>query len=127
MARRRGRIVNREKTRITKLTEGVNFSGVHLVKRRSPNTGQWVNDIFPSPEAQRPIRPRIKYFTKRRAPRPPDEFVRPIHQAVRGGANYYPPTNASPAFRALQRFSNTRFRRYLTLLPQLELKKSISY
>ncbi len=34
--------------------------------------------------------------------------------AVRGWAEYYRHTNASQAFRALQRFINTRFRRYLT-------------
>jgi RNA-directed DNA polymerase len=84
IARRMGLIVNREKTRITKLTEGFNFIGFHFVKRRSPNTGKWVNYIFPSKEAQRTIRRRIKYFTKRRAPMPPDEFVRQINQAVGG-------------------------------------------
>ena len=45
---------------------------------------------------------------------PPDEFVRQINQAVRGWANYDTHTKASQAFRALQRFINTRFRRYLT-------------
>jgi RNA-directed DNA polymerase len=114
IARRMGLTVNREKTRITKLTEGFNFIGFHFVKRRSPNTGKWGNYIFPSTEAQRNIRRRIKYFTKRRAPMPPDEFVRPINQAVRGWVNYYTHTHASQAFRALQRFINTRFRRYLT-------------
>jgi RNA-directed DNA polymerase len=109
-----GLIVNREKTRNTKLTEGFNLIGFHFVKRRSPNTGKWVNYIFPSQEAQRTIRRRIKYFTKRRAPMPPDEFVKQINQAVRGWVNYYTHTNASQAFRALQRFINTRFRRYLT-------------
>jgi RNA-directed DNA polymerase len=118
IARRMGLIVNHEKTRITKLTEGFNFIGFHFVKRPSPNTGKWVNYIFPSKEAQRTIRRRIKYFTKRRAPMPPDEFVRQINQAVRGWANDYTHTNASQAFRALQRFINTRFRRYLTYRSQ---------
>jgi hypothetical protein len=57
---------------------------------------------------------RIKSFTKRRAPIPPDQFVQQINQTVRGWANYYRHTNASQAFRSLQRFINTRFRRYLT-------------
>jgi group II intron reverse transcriptase/maturase len=113
IARRMGLVVNREKTRITKLTEGFDFLGFHFVKRPSPNTGKKVIYIFPSKDSQRNIRRRIKYFTKRRAPVPPDEFVGQINQAVRGWANYYRHTNASQAFRALQRFINTRFRRYL--------------
>jgi group II intron reverse transcriptase/maturase len=113
IARRMGLVVNREKTRITKLTEGFDFLGLHFAKRPSPKTGKNVIYIFPSKDSQRNIRRRIKYFTKRRAPVPPDEFVGQINQAVRGWANYYRHTNASQAYRALQRFINTRFRRYL--------------
>jgi len=36
-----------------------------------------------------------------------------VNQTVRGWMNYYRHTNASDAFRRLQRFINTRFRRYL--------------
>lgn len=114
IARRMGLTVNRAKTRITKLTEGFDFLGFHFVKRRSPTTGKPGIYIFPSKSSQRNIRRRIKYFTQRRAPVPPDEFVGRINQAVRGWVNYYRHTNASQAFRALQRFINTRFRRYLT-------------
>ena len=113
IARRMGLVVNREKTRITKLTDGFDFLGFHFAKRPSPKTGKQVIYIFPSKDSQRNIRRRIKFFTKRRAPVPPDEFVRQINQAVRGWANYYRHTNASQAYRALQRFINTRFRRYL--------------
>lgn len=69
---------------------------------------------MPSKEGQRSLRRRIKYFTKRRAPIPPDEFIGQINQAVRGWANYYRHTNASKAFRSMQRFINIRLRRYLT-------------
>jgi RNA-directed DNA polymerase len=114
IARRMGLEINHEKTRITKLIDGFDFIGYQFVKRRSPTTGKWSIYIFPSKESQRKIRRRIKYFTKRRAPAPPDEFVRQINEAVRGWVQYYLHTNASQAFRALQRFLNTRFRRYLT-------------
>ena len=114
IARRMGLVVNREKTRITKLTEGFDFIGFHFVKRRSPNTGKNTIYIFPSKAAQRNIRRRIKYFTKRRAPVPPDEFVGAINRTVEGWVNYFAHTNASQAFRRLQRFINIRFRRYLT-------------
>ena len=114
IAWRMGLVVNREKTRITKLTDGFDFIGFNFVKRRSPNTGKNTIYIFPSKDAQRNIRLRIKYFTKRRAPVPPVEFVGEINRTVRGWVNYFAHTNASEAFRTLQRFINIRFRRYLT-------------
>lgn len=114
IARRMGLELNGEKTRITKLTEGFDFIGFHFVKRRSPNTGKWTIYLFPSKDGQRSLRRRIKYLTKRRAPLPPDEFIGQINQAVRGWANYYRHTNASEAFRSMQRFINIRLRRYLT-------------
>ena len=114
ISRRMGLVVNREKTRITKLTDGFDFLGFQFIKRRSPTSGKWTIYIFPSKASQRNVRRRIKFFTKRRAPMSPDEFVQRINQTVRGWANYYRHTNASEAFRRLQRFINTRFRRYLT-------------
>ena len=107
-------IINRTKTRITKVTEGFDYLGFHFVRRRSPTSGKRHIYIFPSKAGQRSIRRRIKSFTKRRAPVPPEAFVRQINAAVEGWVNYYRHTNASQAFRALQRFINTRFRRYLT-------------
>ena len=114
LAGRMGLTVSHEKTRITKLTAGFDFLGYHFVKRRSPSTGKNTIYLFPSKESQRSIRRRIKYFTKRRAPVSPDVFVGQINVVVRGWVNYHRHTNASQAFRALQRFINTRFRRYLT-------------
>ncbi len=113
IASRMGLTINREKTRITKLIEGFDFIGFQFVKRRSPKSGKQNIYIFPSKAAQRNIRRRIKYFTKRRAPIRPAEFVEQVNQTVRGWVNYFRHTNASQAFRSLQRFINTRFRRYL--------------
>lgn len=114
IARRMGLTVSREKTRITKLTAGFDFLGFHFVKRRSPNTGKNTIDLFPSKDAQRRIRRRIKYLTKRRAPVPPDEFVRVINRTAAAWVSDFAHANASEAFRGLQRFINVRFRRYLT-------------
>jgi RNA-directed DNA polymerase len=113
IALRMGLTVNREKTRITKLIDGFNFIGFEFVKRRSPKSGKWSIYIFPSKSAQRNIRRRIKYFTKRRSPITPAEFVEQVNRTVRGWVNYFRHTNASQAFRSLQRFINIRFRRYL--------------
>ena len=105
--------VNRDKTRITKLTEGFDFIGFEFVKRRSPKSGKPCIYTHPSKTSQRNIRRQIKSFTKRRAPILPAEFVTQVNQTVRGWVNYYRHTNASDAFRNLQRFINIRFRRYL--------------
>jgi group II intron reverse transcriptase/maturase len=113
IAQRMGLTVNSDKTRITKLTEGFDFIGFQFVKRRSPKSGKMSIYIFPSKSAQRNIRRKIKFFTKRRAPVAPEEFVKQVNPVVRGWANYFRHTNASQAFRCLQRFINTRFRRYL--------------
>lgn len=105
--------LNGNKTRITKLSEGFDFIGFHFVKRRSPKTGKYGIYVFPSKKSECNIRHQIKAVTKRRAPISPDEFVLLINQKVLGWANYYRHTNASNAFRRLQRFINIRFRRYL--------------
>ena len=63
---------------------------------------------------QQKIRNRLKYLTSRRAPISPKEFVELVRPIVMGWVNYFRHSNASDAFRRLQRFINTRFRRYLT-------------
>ena len=113
IASRMGLTINRGKTRITKLTEGFDFIGFQFVKRRSPKSGKWCIYIFPSKGSQRNIRRRIKYFTKRRAPITPAEFVEKVNRTVLGWVNYFRHTNASDACRRLQRFINIRFRRFL--------------
>src|SRR5262249_41617467 len=98
-------------------TEGFDYLGFHFVRRRSPTSGKRHIYIFPSKAGQRSIRRRIKYFTKRRAAVPPEAFVRQINEAVEGCVNYYRHTNASQAFRALQRLmhaglgGHSRYRR----------------
>jgi len=106
--------LNREKTRVTRVTEGFDFLGVHFVKRRSPKSGKQAIYMFPAKTAQQTIRNRLKYVTSRRAPISPQEFVEMVNPMVTGWANYFRHTNASQAFRGLQRFVNIRFRRYLT-------------
>ncbi|MFC1816866.1 reverse transcriptase domain-containing protein [Thermodesulfobacteriota bacterium] len=114
VAKRMDLSLNKDKTHITKLTDGFNFIGFHFIKRKSPTTGKNTIYIFPAKSAQQKIRNRLKYLTSRRAPISPDEFLNLVRPIVMGWANYFRHTNASEAFRRLQRFINTRFRRYLT-------------
>jgi RNA-directed DNA polymerase len=105
--------LNREKTRVTRLTDGFDFIGFQFVKRKSPSSGKNTISLFPAKSAQQKIRNRLKYLTSRRAPISPTEFVEMVKPIVLGWANYFQHTNASQAFRGLQRFVNIRFRRYL--------------
>ncbi len=114
IALRRGLLLNRGKTRITRLTEGFDFPGLNFVKRRSPNTGKNTICISPGKASQHALWQRLRAFTKRRAPIPVADFVRQVNQTVRGWVNCFRHTNASKAFRDMQRFINSRFRRYLT-------------
>ena len=106
--------LNRDKTHVTRVTDGFDFIGFNFVKRRSPRSGKNAIYIFPAKSAQQKIRNRLKYITSRRAPISPKEFVDMVNPIVTGWANYFRHTNASQAFRGLQRFVNIRFRRYLT-------------
>jgi hypothetical protein len=106
--------LNRDKTHVTRVTDGFDFIGFNFVKRRSPRSGKNAIYIFPAKSAQQKIRNRLKYITSRRAPISPKEFVEMVNPIVTGWAHYFRHTNASQAFRGLQRFVNIRFRRYLT-------------
>jgi RNA-directed DNA polymerase len=106
--------LNRDKTHVTRVTDGFDFIGFNFVKRRSPKSGKNAIYIFPAKSAQQKIRNRLKFITSRRAPISPKEFVEMVNPIVTGWANYFRHTNASQALRGLQRFVNIRFRRYLT-------------
>ena len=114
IAKRMDLTLNRDKTRVTRVIDGCDFIGVHFVKRKSPSSGKRTIYTFPAKSAQQKIRNRLKYLTSRRAPITPKEFVEMVNPIVMGWANYFRHTNASQAFRGLQRFVNIRFRRYLT-------------
>jgi hypothetical protein len=108
------RTINREKTHVTRVTDGVDCIGFNFVKRKSPSSGKHTIYIFPAQSAQQRIRSRLQDLTSRRAPMSPQEFVGMVNPLVTGWVNDFRHTNASQAFRGLPRFVNIRFRRYLT-------------
>jgi group II intron reverse transcriptase/maturase len=111
---RMGLTLHPDKTRIVSVEEGFDFLSFHFVRRRSPTTGRRSFYIFPAKDSQKRIRENLRSFTHRRAPVKPKEFIERINEAVRGWVNYFQHTNASEAFRRLQRFINLRVRRYLS-------------
>jgi RNA-directed DNA polymerase len=113
LAKRMDLTINRDKTRVTRVTDGFDCIGFNFVKRRSPTSGKQAISMFPAKSAQQQMRNRLQYVTSRRAPISPKECVEMVHPMVLGWVNSCRPTNASQAFRGLQRFVNIRFRRYL--------------
>src|SRR5207342_511242 len=113
IAKRMDMTINRDKTRVTRVTEGFDVIGFNFVKRTSPRSGKQAIDIFPAKSAQQKIRNRLKYVTSRRAPISPQACVDMVNPMVTGWANSFRHPNASQAFRGLQRFVNIRCRRYL--------------
>src|SRR6185503_4339840 len=60
--------INRDKTHVTRLTDGCDVSGCPCVKRKSPSRGKHTIDMFPAKYAQQKIRNRLQHLTSRRAP-----------------------------------------------------------
>jgi hypothetical protein len=106
--------LNRDKTRMTRLTDGFDCVGFNFVKRQSPRSGKNTIDLFPATSAQQTRRNRLNSLPSRRAPINPTACVERVHPIVTGWGNDCRHTTASQAFRGLQRFVNIRFRRYLT-------------
>jgi hypothetical protein len=99
IAKRMEVTLNRAKTRVTRVTEGLDVLGFNWVKRTSPTSGKPAIDLFPAKSAQQTIRNRLKYVTSRQAPISPQECVDRVHPMMMGWVNYFRHTNASQACR----------------------------
>jgi hypothetical protein len=106
--------LNRDKTHVTRVTAGFDCIGCNFVKRTRPRSGKITLDIFPAKSAQPKMRSRLQDLTSRRAPLSPQEFVGLVNPRGTGWVHDFRHTNASQAFRRLQRCVNLRFRRYVT-------------
>ena len=87
--------------------------GCECVKRQRPTSGTNTIDLVPANSAQQQIRNTRQYLTSRRAPISPPAVMAKGNPGMTGWVNDCRHTNASQAFRGLQRFVNLRFRRYL--------------
>jgi RNA-directed DNA polymerase len=58
--------LDRDKTRVTRLTDGFAFIGFELVKRKRPRSGKSTIYVFPAKSAPQKIRNRLQYLTSRR-------------------------------------------------------------
>jgi len=104
--------LNRDKTCVTRVTDGSISSVSTVLKRKSPSSGKNTIYIFPAKSAQQKIRNRLKYITSRRAPDQSKEFVEMVNPIVTGGRTTSD-HERQPSLPRLQRFVNIRFRRVL--------------
>jgi hypothetical protein len=111
IATRRALTINRDKTHVTRVTEGFEVIGFTFVKRKRPSRGTHTSDSFPAQSAPQKSRRRRQDLTSRRAPIRPQACVGMVNPRVTGWVHSCRHTPASQAFRRRQRFVHIRVRR----------------
>ena len=107
--------VNEEKTRVCKVPEGTfDFLGFTFGRRYSPTTGKARMALWPSKKSIRRMVETIHALTERRATWQETTYcVGKLNRALRGWGNYFRVGSSSHAFRAIDRYAETRLRRWL--------------
>jgi len=82
-------------------------------RRVRSRMGAWRPRYAPKLKKRTALMRELKAVFRRYRSQPIERVINLINPVLRGWVNYYRHTNASDAFRRLQRFINTRFRRYL--------------
>jgi len=114
IAQRMAWTLNRDKPRVTRVPEGLDFLGLHFVQRRRPRSGTQAIARVPAKTAPQTMRHRLQSVPSRRAPSSPQECGERGPPRGTGWAHSVRHPNASQACRGLQRFVQSRFRRYVT-------------
>jgi RNA-directed DNA polymerase len=77
------------KTRITHLSEGIDFLGLHIQWRQQRGSGKWYCMIFIADKPFAKIKQTIRTLTPRRSPRPLTEVIIEVNAALRGWTSYF--------------------------------------
>jgi RNA-directed DNA polymerase len=110
-----GLTMSPEKTRVTTAAEGFDFLGFRFQRRHSRKHGKDVTDVFPTPQACKRARQRVRAVLQAGQGRGESlaQMVEQINYGLWGWTSYYAHTHASRAFDKLQAYTNRRLRRHL--------------
>ena len=110
-----GLTVSPEKTRVTTAAEGFDFLGFRFQRRHSRKHGKDVTDVFPTPQACKRARQRVRAVLQAGQGRGESlaQMVEQINYGLLAWTSYYAHTHASRAFDKLQAYTNRRLRRHL--------------
>jgi len=93
------------KTRITHLSEGIDFLGFHLQWRQRRGGGKWFCMVFIADKAFTRIKQAIRNLTPRRSPRPLTDVIVEVNAALRGWTYYFRHAIAGRRFSFLRYFT----------------------
>lgn len=110
-----GLTLSEEKTRVTTAAEGFDFLGFRFHRSHSRKHGREVAHFFPTPEASKRARERVRGILATGQGRglSLSEMVREVNYVLEGWASYYAHTHASRALEKLRAYANNRLRRDL--------------
>src|SRR5690348_14117030 len=77
------------KTRISHLSEGINFLGFRIQWRQRRGGGKWFYMVFIADKAFTAIKQTIRNLTPRRSPRPLTDVIMEVNAAQRGWTYYF--------------------------------------
>ena len=97
------------KTRITHLSEGIDFLGFHLQWRKRRGGGKWFCMTMIADKAFATIKQTIRNLTPRRSPRPLTAVIYEVNAALRGWTFYFRHAIAGRRFSFLRYFTWRRF------------------
>jgi len=93
------------KTRITHLSEGIDFLGFHLQWRQRRGGGKWYCMTFIADKAFASVKQTIRNLTPRRSPRPLADVINEVNAALRGWTYYFRHAIAGRRFSFLRYFT----------------------
>lgn len=96
-------------TRITHLSEGIDFLGFHIQWRQRRGGGKWCCMTFIADKAFATIKQTIRNLTPRRSPRPLTDVLLEVNAALRGWTYYFRHALAGRRFSFLRYFTWRRF------------------
>lgn len=96
------------KTRVTHLSEGIDFLGFTLKWRKTRGGGKWYCATMISDKSFQNIKQTIRNLTPRRSPRPLTDVIREVNAALRGWTSYFRHALAGRRFSFLRYFTWNR-------------------